>query len=105
MNIVDAIYVNALPKDGPKTPYSHATETNIIAASVDPVAIDYWASKNILCRIAAENGDNTSTMDPDNTSKGEFGDWLRLSLDELKAADYPFTVDLERIMVYVDSTN
>ena len=105
LNIVDAIYVNALPKDGPKTPYSHATETNIIAASVDPVAIDYWASKNILCRIAAENGDNTSTMDPDNTSKGEFGDWLRLSLDELKAADYPFTVDLERIMVYVDSTN
>ncbi len=105
LNIVDAIYVNALPKDGPKTPYMHATETNIIAASVDPVAIDYWASKNILCRIASENGDNTETMDPDNTSKGEFGDWLRLSLDELNAADYPFTVDPDRITVYVDSTN
>ncbi len=105
LNIVDAIYVNAIPKDGPKTPYMHATETNIIAASVDPVAIDCWASKNILCKIAEENGDNTSTMDPDNTSTGEFGDWLRLSMDELNAAGYPFTVDPEKITVYVDSTS
>ncbi len=105
LNIIDAIYVNALPKDGPKTPYSHATETNIIAASTDPVAIDCWASKSILCKIAAENGDNISTMDPDNTSSGEFGDWLRLSMNELNAAGYPFTVDPNRITVYVDSPN
>jgi len=103
LNIIDAIYVNALPKDGPKTPYSHATETDIILASTDPVAVDYWASKNILCQLASENGDNISTMDPDNTSTGEFGDWLRLSMDELNAAGYPFTVDPEKISVYVDS--
>jgi hypothetical protein len=103
LNIIDAIYVNALPKDGPNTPYSHATETDIILASTDPVAVDYWASKNILCKLAAEKGDNTSTMDPDNTSTGEFGDWLRLSMDELNAAGYPFTVDPEKISVYVAS--
>ena len=102
LNIVDAIYVNALPKDGPKTPYMHATEANIIAASTDPIAIDYWGSKNILCKICLENGDNISTIDPDNTEEGEFGDWLRLSMNELNAAGYPYTVDPERITVFVD---
>ena len=62
------------------------------------VAIDYWASKNILCSICEQNGDNTSTMDPDNTSDGEFGDWLRLSMDELNAAGYGFTVDPEKLI-------
>lgn len=102
LNIVDAIYVNAIPKDGPSTPYMSATQTNIIAASTDPVAIDYWASKNILCKICADNGDNTSTLDPDNTSEGEFGDWLRISMNELNAAGYDFTVNPEKITVYVD---
>lgn len=105
LNIVDAIYVNAKPKDGPSTSYLDATQANIIAASTDPVAIDYWASKNILCAICEKNGDNTRTLDPDNTDEGEFGDWLRLSLHELNAAGYSFTVDPEKITVYVDSTN
>lgn len=104
LNIVDAIYVNAIPKDGPKTPYMSATQTNIIAASVDPVAIDYWASKNILCKICSENDGNISTMDPDNTNTGEFGDWLRLSMNELNAAGYDFTVDPGEITVYVNQS-
>jgi hypothetical protein len=103
LNIIDAIYVNALPKDGPKTPYLHATQTNIIAASTDPIAIDYWASKYILCAICADNGDNTSTMDPDNTSEGEFGDWLRLSMKELNSAGYPFTLDENAFNVFVST--
>ena len=102
LNIVDAIYINAVPKDGPSTPYMSATQTNIIAASTDPVAIDYWASKNILCRVCEANNDNTSTMDPNNLAEGGFGDWLRLSLDELNAAGYGFTVDPAKITVYVD---
>jgi len=102
LNIVDAIYVNAKPKDGPSTSYIDATQTNIIAASTDPVAIDYWASKNILCCICEQNRDHTATMNPDNTSDGEFGDWLRLSMDELNAAGYRFTVDPAKITVYVD---
>ena len=105
LNIVDAIYVNAKPKDGPSTSYMDATQTNIIAASKDPVAIDYWASKNILCCICEQNRDHTATMNPDNTSDGEFGDWLRLSMDELNAAGYPFTVEPQKITVYVDNPN
>ena len=102
LNIIDAIHINAIPKDGPKTPYDHATEVNIIAASTDPVAIDYWASKHILCVACAENGDEISTLDPDNTAEKEFGYWLRASMDELNAAGWGFTLDPSRITVYVD---
>ena len=102
LNILDAIHINAIPKDGPKTPYDHATETNIIAASTDPVAIDYWASKNILCVVCEENGDEISTLDPDNTTEKEFGYWLRASMDELNAEGWGFTLDPSRITVYVD---
>ena len=102
LNILDAIHINAIPKDGPKTPYDHATETNIIAASKDPVAIDYWSSKNLLCVVCEENGDETSTMDPDNTAKKEFGYWLTASMDELNAEGWGFTRDPSKIIVYVN---
>jgi hypothetical protein len=102
LNIVDAIYVNAEPKNGPSTSYLQATEVDIVAASSDPFALDYWGSKNILCEICHEFGDDTRTLDPDNTESGGWGDWLRLSLDELTEAGYRFTVDPERITVFVD---
>lgn len=102
LNILDAIHINAIPKDGPKTPYTHATETNIIAASLDPVAIDYWASKNILC-VASENGGyEIDTMDPENIAEKEFGYWLRASMDELNVEGWGFTCDPDEITVHVD---
>jgi len=102
LNIIDAIYVNAKPKDGPSTSYLDATQVNIIAASTDPIAIDYWASKNILCIVAEKNGETPATMDPDNQVVGEFGNWLTLSMDELNAAGYPYTASPDKISVYVD---
>ncbi|MCW4048561.1 MAG: DUF362 domain-containing protein [Candidatus Bathyarchaeota archaeon] len=102
LNIIDAIHINAIPKDGPKTPYTNATETDIVAASTDPVAIDYWASKNILCRVCEEKGYGISTLDPDNTAEKEFGYWLRASMDELNSEGWGFTRDPARITVYVD---
>ncbi len=102
LNIVDAIHINAIPKDGPKTPYDHATETNIIAASIDPVAIDYWASKNILCVASENKGYETETLDPDNTAEKEFGYWLRASMDELNAKGWGYTCDPDKITVHVD---
>lgn len=102
LNIVDAIYINAIPKDGPKTPYTHATETNIIAASTDPIAIDYWASKSILCVACDGQGYEVETLDPDNTAEKEFGYWLRASMDELIAVGWDFTCDPDEITVYVD---
>ena len=102
LTIIDAIYINAIPKDGPKTPYTHATETNIIAASTDPIAIDYWASKNILCAVSEKLGYDTESLDPDNLTENEFGYWLMASMDELNSAGWGFTNDPEETTVYVD---
>ena len=103
LNILDAIYVNARPEEGPMTTYGDASEVNVIAASTDPVALDYWAAKHILCAVCEANGwGDASNMDPDNTRSGEFGDWLRLSMEELNAAGYGFTCDEDRISVHVN---
>lgn len=102
LNIVDAIWVNARPRDGPSSSYASATEVGVVAASTDPVALDYWASKYILCRVCSEVfGADTGTLDPDDPALGGFGDWLRLSMDELNAAGHGFTCDEDRMNVYI----
>ena len=101
LNLMDAVYVNARPRDGPRTPYSHATRADTLAACTDPFALDYWASKSILCKKCVEQGLDPSTMDPDNTGPRAFGEWLRLSLEELRVAGYNFTLDPERIQVHM----
>jgi uncharacterized protein (DUF362 family) len=45
LNILDAIWIT--PDGGPSAPYSRAIQTDMILASQDPVALDYWASKHI----------------------------------------------------------
>ena len=106
LNIVDAIWVNARPGDGPSSSYASATEVNVVAASVDPVALDYWASKHILCRVCSDAFEmDAGTMDPDNTAAGGFGDWLRLSMNELNAAGHQFTCDEDRMNVHVSTTD
>jgi uncharacterized protein (DUF362 family) len=102
LNIIDAIWVNANPMRGPGTSYRSATRTNVIAASTDPVALDYWAAKHIILQTAQNAGYiNTSSMDPDNVSARSFGQWLRLSMQELNQAGYQATVDEVRMNVYV----
>ncbi len=102
LNIVDAIWVNANPGGGPGTPYESATRTNVIAASTDPVALDYWAAKNILIPTARHLGYSTvSSIDPDNTTPHSFGHWLRLSMEEITRAGYQATVDEAHMNVYV----
>lgn len=98
LNIIDAIWINANPGHGPSTSYSAATKTSAIAASTDPIALDYWAAKNILMPAAQAQGYNDlSSMDPDYISPGSFGDWLRLSMDEIRKAGYQVTKE-ERSM-------
>lgn len=102
LNIIDAIWVNANPGLGPMTPYDAATRANVIAASRDPVALDYWTAKHILLQAAQNAGYTaTSSMDPDNMSTSSFGQWLRLSMQELNRAGYQATVDEARMNVYV----
>jgi uncharacterized protein (DUF362 family) len=102
LNILDAIWINAKPNDGPRSQYKSAIETNIIAASIDPVALDYWASKEILCKTCEEiYGDDVSSMDPDNTRIGSFGYWLRLSMDVITDAGYQVTIDESKMNIFV----
>lgn len=102
LNILDAIYVNGKPGTGPKTTYSQATKTGIVAISTDPIALDYWASKKILCEIAKQqyNADTTS-INPDNYRLGSFGNWLKLSAKELEDEGFDVNYLEERINVTV----
>jgi hypothetical protein len=102
LNIIDAIWINANPGHGPSTSYSAATKTGVIVASTDPIALDYWAAKNILMPAAKAKGyKDLSSIDPDNSSPGSFGDWLRLSMDEIRKAGYRATLDENEMDVYV----
>jgi len=102
LNVLDAVNVNAKPGTGPNTPFDGATHAGVLAASTDPVALDYWASKNILCVLAKEKyGADVSPFDPDNATKGCFGDWLKLAAARLNEAGRSFTLDEEEISVRV----
>jgi uncharacterized protein (DUF362 family) len=75
LNILDMIWTNPNPMEssvrrGPSTSYVSAKFTDIIAASRDPVALDYWSSKNILCQAAEYlNYTEYSSLDPDYASR------------------------------------
>jgi hypothetical protein len=98
LNILDMIYI--APDGGPGAPYSRAVQKNMIACSTDPVALDYWASKNVLMPAARAQGNRrASVMDPDGREPGSFGYWLRLSMEELRKGGYPVTLDEKQIQV------
>lgn len=102
LNILDAIWVNAKPDGGPRTLYETAVRANVIVASADPVALDYWASKNILMQVARKKGySDLSSINPDNTERRFFGQWLRLSMEEIRRADYQTTVEESHMNVYI----
>ncbi|TYB84181.1 MAG: DUF362 domain-containing protein [Kosmotoga sp.] len=101
LNITDAIWVNA--QRGPSTPYSRAINLGIIAASTDPIALDYWVSKNLLVKVAINIGNKygSNNMDPDNIKKGSFGSWLRLSMNELNSSGYKTTIQPDRMNIFI----
>jgi hypothetical protein len=102
LNIIDAIWINAIPGNGPSTSYNKATQTKIIAASIDPIALDYWSAKNILIPASKEIGySNVNSLDPDYKKSGSFGSWLLLSKEALNRAGYNYTIDIEKIRVYL----
>ncbi|MDR2019594.1 MAG: DUF362 domain-containing protein [Treponema sp.] len=98
ITILDMIWI--APDGGPGSPYSRAVQKNMIAASTDPAALDYWASKNVLMPAARAAGNRRYTsMDPDGREPGSFGYWLRLSAEELQKGGYPVTMDPGKIRV------
>jgi hypothetical protein len=99
ITFLDAIWINA--RRGPNTAYDTATQTNIVAAGTDPVALDFWAAQNILMPTARSLGyTDVSSIDPENTSQGKFGYWLRLSMRELRLSGFNTTIDKDAINVY-----
>ena len=113
LNIIEAIWVNANPPPssltGPSTPYNRATRVNVIMASTDPVALDYWAAKHVLVQTAHIIGYNdTHTLDPDSTdrtgvSDEAFGIWLNLTKNEILAGGYNVTTDENHMNVYINA--
>jgi uncharacterized protein (DUF362 family) len=98
LNIIDMIWI--APVSGPASSYATAVQINKIAASTDPVALDYWASKNILMPEAAKHpGGRAPSMSPDGTQPGTFGYWLRLSMNELHKAGITATMEESKIQV------
>jgi uncharacterized protein (DUF362 family) len=104
LNLLDMVYIAVT--GGPNSPYNSAVAKNMIAASTDPVALDWWASKNILAPAAESAGNRrASSMSPEPpvlTGKyepGTFGYWLNLSFEELKKAGIPVIMDGKAINV------
>ncbi len=102
LNILDAIWVNVVPLSGPWTPDSRSTRLNVITASTDPVALDYWSSKYVLHQAwQVRSGTESLSMDPDHVGDGFYGEWLRLSMAEIQRAGYQATVDEDYMNVYL----
>jgi hypothetical protein len=102
LNIIDAIWINANPpgsgwRCGPSTPYEAATRVNVLMASTDPVALDYWAAKHVLVQAASKIG--YTGMEQYYIT--EFGGWLNLTKNEIAAAGLNVTTDENCMNVYV----
>ena len=119
LNILDMIWINANPMEssssrGPWGNYDSTTFTDIIGASQDPVALDYWASKHVLIPTAMLNYDTYSSLDPDfeplsqqyygsDQMDESFHNYLRKSMDVLINAGLQATMNPSEMNVFVTS--
>ena len=113
LNILDMIWINANPLEssityGPSGYYDYTSFTDIIGASQDPVALDYWASKNVLMATAMLSYDTYSSLDPDyeplsgsGTMLESFHNYLRRSKDVLRDAGLQATMNQTEMNVFV----
>ncbi|MFX0107128.1 MAG: DUF362 domain-containing protein [Candidatus Hodarchaeota archaeon] len=118
LNILDMIWVNPHPMEsstqrGPWSNYPDARFTDIIGASQDPVGLDYWASKNVLCATAEYlNYTVYSSLDPDYEPLSEqyygtepmdesFHNYLERTMNVLASMGFQVTMDDDEMNVYV----
>jgi uncharacterized protein (DUF362 family) len=103
LNILDCIWVNADPWDGPWTGYGVASRRDELVASTDPVAADMWAVTNILVPAFLDNGFTPPWPHPDATPddpSSDFRTYLDNSMQQLLVGGYSVTNDLTRIDAY-----
>jgi hypothetical protein len=100
LNLLDCIWVNANPYEGPWTSYALATRRDELVASVDPVAADIWSVKNILIPAFILNGHlppwPSPSADPDDPNS-PFRQYLDNSMYQILSAGYSVTNDLGQI--------
>ncbi|MHA1960750.1 MAG: DUF362 domain-containing protein [Candidatus Thorarchaeota archaeon] len=125
LNILDMIWINANPIEsspnrGPWSFYMTASFTDIIGASVDAVALDYWSAKYVLLATAQHLGyENYSSLDPDFEPTVEHSNvwgypypeffpqeeslhnYLGRSMNILKDAGFQATMDPAEMNVFV----
>jgi len=100
LNILDAIWINALR--GPRTEYYKAINTQIVAVSTDPFALDYWAINEILIPEAEAIGNTTMnkiTTDA-NSTVNAVGYWVPLSLNELLEAGHIMRFGSDNVRIF-----
>ena len=92
LNIMDMIWIGT--ERGPSNPNYRASRIDLIAASTDPVALDYWTTRHVLIPAAEQRpGARVTQMNPAGDYPGTFGHWLRLSKYEIQGAGYHATMD------------
>jgi hypothetical protein len=120
LNILDMVWVNANPVEssfdrGPWSTYTSASATDIIGASVDPVALDYWSAKYVLVPTAQYlNYTEYSSLNPDYEPISEhiyypavqmeesFHNYLEYSMNEMMDAGFQVTMDETEMNVFVE---
>jgi len=123
LNIIDGIWINANPFQpgeqphliegpcGPFTSYGDASYTDIIGASTDPVALEYWIAKNVAIPTAIQKGYTyTSSMDPDfepitQNLDQSYHHYLTASMNEIKKSGRQTTMLESEMNVYVSILN
>lgn len=99
LNILDCIWVLARPPYGPSCTYAQATRLDALMAAKDPVALDLWATKNLLVPAILANGYTTYPMqDPDDPAS-IFRTYLDASMNEMLRAGIDVTNDPARMRV------
>ena len=118
LNIIDCIWINANPFQpgsstdspcGPYTTYDEASYTNLIGASTDPVALEYWVAKHVAIPAAVQRGYSyTSSIDPDYEPITEnldqsYHHYLAASMNQIKNSGRQATMLESEMNVYVTS--
>jgi len=117
LNILDGIWVNANPFQpgeqpgssncGPFTTYDSASYTNVIGASTDPVALEYWFAKHIAMPAALQRGYTyISSIDPDygpvtQNLVQSYHNYLTASMNQIKNSGRQATMSESDMNVYV----
>jgi uncharacterized protein (DUF362 family) len=103
LNILDCIWINGNPYNGPDTPNHQATRLDQLVASTDPIAADIWAVRNILIPTFEANGHSppwpNPSADPDDPD-GEFRTYLDNSMEALLEAGIRVTNNPQAIDVF-----